>query len=39
MVAEHYTGLGFTKLEDTETAQWILDVENYQNRECYINVK
>lgn len=39
MVAEHYTGLGFTKLEDTETAQWVLDVENYQNRECYINVK
>ena len=39
MVAEHYTGLGFTKLEDTETAQWELNVEKYQNRECYINVK
>lgn len=39
MVAEHYTGLGFTKLEDTETAQWKLNVEKYQNRECYINVK
>lgn len=39
MVAEHYTGLGFTKLEGTETAQWKLDVDNYQNRECYINVK
>ena len=39
MVAEHYTGLGFTKLEGTETAQWELDVENYQNRECYIKTK
>lgn len=36
MVAEHYTGLGFMKLEGTETAQWELDVESYQNRECYI---
>lgn len=39
MVAEHYTGLGFTKLEGTETAQWELEVENYQNRECYIKTK
>ena len=36
MVAEHYTGLGFMRLEGTETAQWELDVESYQNRECYI---
>lgn len=39
MVAEHYTELEFTKLQGSETAQWVLDVENYQNRECYINVK
>lgn len=39
MVAAHYTGLGFTKLDGTETAQWVLDVEKYQKRECYINVK
>ena len=39
MVAEHYTSLGFTKLEGTETAQWVLDVDAYQNRECYISVK
>lgn len=39
IVAEHYTGLGFTKLEGTETAQWELDVDAYQNRECYINTK
>ena len=39
MVAEHYTGLGFIKLEDTGTAQWVLDVDSYQNRECYIKTK
>ena len=39
MVAEHYTGLGFTKLEGTVTAQWALDVVSYQNRECYITTK
>lgn len=39
MVAEHYTGLGFTKLEGTVAALWELDVESYQNKECYINVK
>lgn len=39
MVAEHYTSLGFTKLEGTETAQWVLDVDAYQDRECYISVK
>lgn len=39
MVAEHYTGLGFTKLEGSETAQWSLDVDNYQSRECYIKTK
>lgn len=46
MVAEHYTGLGFSKLEGAVHStgsgtgtQWVLDVEDYQNRECYINVK
>lgn len=39
MVAEHYTGLGFTKLEGGKTAQWELDVDAYQNRECFIKVK
>lgn len=39
MVAEHYPSLGFSKLDGTETAQWVLDVENYQKKECYINVK
>lgn len=39
MVAEHYTNLGFTKLEGTETTCWELDLENYPKRECYIKVK
>lgn len=39
MVAEHYPSLGFTKLDGTETTQWELDVENYQKKECYINIK
>lgn len=37
MVAEHYPQLGFTKIESRETTQWELVLEDYQNRECYIN--
>ena len=36
MVEQHYTGLGFEPIEGTETAQHVLDVETYQNRECNI---
>lgn len=36
MVAEHYSGLGFSKIDGAETAQWLLKVDNYQNRKCYI---
>jgi len=39
MVAEHYPQLGFTKIEDANTAQWELDVNAYHNRECYIETK
>lgn len=39
MVKEHYPNLGFEAIKDSETSQWILDVENYQNRECYIAKK
>jgi len=39
MVENHYTGLGFTKIEGTETAQYELKVGEYQNRECYIDTK
>jgi hypothetical protein len=39
MVENHYTGLGFTKIEGAETAQYELNVDEYQNRECYIETK
>lgn len=39
MVENHYTGLGFTKIEGTETARFELDVVEYQKRECYIEIK
>ena len=39
MVENHYTGLGFTKIEEAETAQYELDVNAYQPRECYIDKK
>ena len=39
MVENHYTGLGFKKVENSETARYELDVEAYQPRECYIDTK
>lgn len=36
MVAEHYPQLGFIPIEGGETAQWMLDVVNYKDRESYI---
>ncbi len=39
MVENHYTSLGFTPIEGAATAQFELKVEEYKNRECYIDVK
>lgn len=39
MVKGHYTNLGFTKMEGTATERYILDVESYHVRECYIEKK
>ena len=39
MVENHYPSLGFQKLEGTPTAQYVLDVEQYQTRENYIKTK
>ena len=36
MVEQHYAELGFSKIENSETAQYELDVNSYQPRECYI---
>lgn len=38
MVEHHYEGLGFQHIE-APTAQYVLDVESYENRECYIEEK
>lgn len=39
MVKEHYPNLGFVRIEGAETDQYMLDVESYQVRECYITTK
>ena len=39
MVENHYPNLGFVKLEGSQTAQYILDINTYQNKECYIEIK
>lgn len=39
MVAEHYPDLGFETIEKSDTAQWLLNLEKYQNRVCYIEKK
>jgi FkbH-like protein len=39
MVEQHYPHLGFVRHENAETAQYVLDVEAYQPRECYIEKK
>lgn len=35
MVAEHYANLGFEKVEG-RSAQWELNINNYKDKECYI---
>ncbi len=39
MVENHYTGLGFTKIEGAETAKYVLNVNEYVARECYLETK
>lgn len=39
MVKEHYPNLGFSRIEGADTDQYVLVVEMYENRECYIDVK
>lgn len=36
MVKEHYSNLGFTKIDDTETARFVLGVDKYENKPCFI---
>ena len=39
MVEQHYPNLGFVKKEGVPTAQYMLDVDTYESRECYIERK
>ncbi len=39
IVKDHYPNLGFKKIEGAETDQYVLDVENYKDKECYIVMK
>lgn len=39
MVADHYTNLGFKRVEVLDTAKYELDVTNYHERGCYITCK
>lgn len=40
MVEQHYPNLGFTKSDDpSEGVKYVLDVNSYQPRECYITKK
>lgn len=39
MVEEHYSSLGFSKIETAETAQYELMCEDYNEKECYIQTK
>ena len=39
MVENHYTGLGFSKIEGASTALFELDVDVFHPRECYIETK
>jgi FkbH-like protein len=36
MVAEHYPLLGFSPVEGSETAQWVLEIDNYKDKESFI---
>ncbi len=39
MVENHYIGLGFSKIDGAETSQFELNLNEYQNRDCYIEKK
>ena len=36
MVEQHYSNLGFEKMDGVESAQYVLDVDSYRDKECYI---
>ena len=36
MVEKHYPSLGFSAIHSVESSQFVLDLESYSPRECYI---
>lgn len=39
MVKEHYSNLGFKKIDGVETEKYELDIKDYENRPCFITEK
>ncbi len=39
MVENHYDSLGFVRIEGTATSRYRLELDGYQNKECYIKAK
>lgn len=39
MVKEHYLKLGFVRIDNSETARFVLDVGNYESKQCFITEK
>ncbi len=39
MVENHYDSLGFVRIEGTATSRYSLELDGYQNKECYIKTK
>lgn len=39
MVKDHYKTLGFGPIEGADTSQWLLNLDSYIDRECYIEQK
>lgn len=39
MVKEHYPNLEFTRIESVDTEQYVLDVDAYVDRECFIKAE
>jgi len=39
MVEQHYPNLGFVKIKDVDTTQYVLDINNYKPFDCYITSK
>jgi len=37
MVENHYSELGFSRIEGCETSRWLLRLSEYKERECYIS--